>query len=100
MDEATLRRYVEAHVTALLNGDVESITQDFAEPLRPQLPGILASLPVSLPLASAEIVSIEAGEDVGVVRNRLAGADGSGFTMRSEWQVTDGRPRIIAGAPV
>ncbi|MBM2620868.1 hypothetical protein JIG36_35745 [Actinoplanes sp. LDG1-06] len=99
MNEATLRPYVEAHVDALKSNDVAALTEDFAADLRPQLPAVIASLPTPLPLTDAEILSIEAGDEVSVVHNRLVGGDGNAFTMRSEWRLLDGRPRITAGAP-
>jgi hypothetical protein len=98
MNEFTTLKHVNAHLDALMRNDVQAITDDFAPDLRPHVPGIIASL--SLPLAAAEQASAEIHDDVSIVHNRITGADGTVLVLRSEWREVDGRPRIVAGAPV
>lgn len=99
MNQTTVHEYVTAHLASLKSYDVAAITEDFADALRPAVPEVLKTLP--FPLTSAELLSIavEAGDEVGIVHNRLVGANGQEVTMRSEWRQIDGRPRIVAGAP-
>ncbi|GLY00671.1 MULTISPECIES: hypothetical protein [Actinoplanes] len=98
MDQTAVAAFVQAHLDALQRGDIDVVTEDFAAPLRPHLPGIVASLP--MPFASAENVSIEVEPEQAVVVNRLTGENGVVITMRSVWTEVGGRPRIIDGAPV
>lgn len=97
MDSLTLRPYLEAHLTSLTRGDIDAISDDFVADLRAHVPGIVASLP---PLVSAENISVDMQDDKAIVFNRLT-ADGDVIiTMRSEWITSDGRPRILSGAPI
>jgi len=96
MDETTIRDHAQAHADAVVNGDMDAITEDFAEELRPQLREIARALP--RPVTGAEVMSIETGDPVSVALIRYAGETG-GVTIRSEWQEEDGRPRIVKAEP-
>ncbi|MFJ3454269.1 hypothetical protein [Curtobacterium sp. NPDC090223] len=98
MNEATLRPYLDAHLDALTRGDVDAISEDFIAELRPHVPAVVASLPT--PILSAESISVEIDPEKAVVFNRLTAPNNTVITMRSEWIVSDGRPRILNGAPV
>ena len=96
MDEATIRDHVQKHADAVVSGDIEAVTEDFTEEMRPQVPQIAGSLPQ--PITSAEVLSVEPG-DPSVAMIKYTGESGE-VTIRSQWQDEDGRPRIIAGEPV
>ncbi len=97
MDEAQTRTCVQEHADAVLRGDIEAVTNDFVEELRPQVPTLAQGLP--LPVSSAEVLSVEVGADESVAMIRYTGDSGQ-VTIRSHWQDRAGRPQIVAGEPV
>jgi hypothetical protein len=97
MDEAATRRQVQAHADAVVHGDMETVTNDFIEELRPQVPEIARTLPQ--PVTSAEVLSLEVGDEEAVALIRYSGESGQ-MAVRSRWREVDGRPQIFAGEPV
>jgi hypothetical protein len=97
MDESTTRSHVDAHADAVVRGDMDHVVGDFVEEMRPQVPQIAQSLP--LPVTSAEVLSVEVGDEESVARIRYTGDSGS-VTIQSRWRDIDGRPEIFAGEPV
>jgi hypothetical protein len=97
MDEAKTRAHVQDHADAVARGDMQAVTDDFIEELRPQVPEIAKLLP--LPVTSAEVLSVEIGDDESVARIRYAGDSGQ-VTIQTQWREVDGRPSIFAGEPV
>jgi hypothetical protein len=97
MDEQQTRKCVQDHADAVVRGDFDHVTEDFRPDLRPQVPQIGASLPQ--PVTSAEVRSLEVGDDESVAEIHYAGDSGS-VTIRSHWQEIDGRPMIVAGEPI
>lgn len=97
MDETRTRQCVQDHADAVVRGDMEHVTNDFVEELRPQVPQIGASLP--RPVTSAEVRSLQIGDDESVAEIHYTGANGS-LTIRSHWREIDGRPLIVAGEPI
>ena len=97
MDEATTRDHVERHGEAIVRGDMDAVTADFSEELRPQVPKIAQSLPA--PVVAAEVLGVEVGESESVATIRYSG-DSDEVTVRSRWQDIGGRPRIVHVEPV
>jgi hypothetical protein len=97
LDEAKARAHIQAHADAVVRGDMEAVIADFSEQLRPQVPQLAQALPQ--PVKSAEVLSVEVGEEESVALIRYAG-DGPEVTIRSHWREVDGRPTIVHGAPV
>lgn len=97
MDEQQTRRYVQDHADAVVRGDIDHITSDFVEELRPQVPEIAKSLPQ--PVTSAEVQDLQVGEDESVAHIHYQSETGS-ITIRSRWREVGGRPMIVAGEPV
>jgi hypothetical protein len=97
MDESTGRKAVDAHAQAVIDGDMDHITDDFAEELRPQVPEIGKLLP--RPVTEAEVQSFDVDGEQGVAHIRYSNAD-SALTIRTVWEERDGQPRIVEGAPV
>ena len=95
MSEKHLREFAEKHADAVVRGDMTAVEADFADDLRPQLPTLAQALPH--PVRSAEVLSVDADVDPGVVHIKYVG-DGSELTVRSEWTHA-GRPRISAASP-
>jgi hypothetical protein len=97
MDDTKARECIQAHADAVVNGDFDHVAADFVEELRPQLPEIAKILPQ--PVESAEVVSVDMGDDEAVAQIRYSGA-GKDATIRSYWQEQgDGTPRIVKGEP-
>jgi hypothetical protein len=97
MDEAKTRAHVQDHADAVARGDMQAVTNDFIEDMRPQVPEIAKLLP--LPVTSAEVLSVEIGDGESVARIRYTGDSGQ-VTIQSHWREVDGRPSIFAGEPV
>jgi hypothetical protein len=97
MDDTTTRSHVQAHADAVVRGDIDHVVSDFIEEMRPQVPQIAQSLPQ--PVTSAEVLSIEVGDEESVARIRYTG-DTASVTIQSHWRDVDGRPEIFAGQPV
>jgi hypothetical protein len=97
MDETRTRSQVQDHADAVLRGDMEAATADFAVELRPQVPQIAQSLP--LPVTSADVLKVEVGDEESVAEIRYTGDSGQ-VTIRTRWRDIDGRPSIVAGEPI
>lgn len=97
MDDARTRKAIEAHADAVVSGDFDHVIADFTEDLRPQVPEIAKALPQ--PVESAEVVSVEVGDDESVAHITYSGS-GQETTIRSHWRNEGDTPRIFAGEPV
>ena len=60
MDEASTREHVTQHADAVARGDIEAVTADFSQALRPQVPQIAQVLPQ--PVTAADVLSVEVGD--------------------------------------
>lgn len=97
MDEAKTRGTIEEHAAAVVRGDMDAVTADFSEELRPQVPQIAQALP--RPVTAADVLSIEVGDEESVAMIRYSGDTGE-VTIRSRWREIGGRPLIVHGEPV
>jgi hypothetical protein len=97
MDDNTTRRRVQEHADSVARGDLGAATADFVEDMRPHVPEIASALP--LPVSSAEVLSVEVGDEESVARIRYTGESGT-VTIKSQWRDVNGRPEIFAGEPV
>ena len=97
MDDAKTRQAIQAHADAVVSGDFDHVINDFTEELRPQVPEIAKALPQ--PVESAEVQSVEVGDDETVARISYSG-NGQTTTIQSHWRDESGTPRIVAGQPV
>ena len=92
MDDQAVRTHAQAHLDALMAGDVDRAIEDLSEELRRNLGEVMAMLP--LPLTSADVESVDRA--------------GSGFTsilhlvgettetrLETRWKDRDGRPTIV-----
>ena len=79
-----------------MRGDLDAVTADFCEALRPQVPQIAQILPQ--PVTTADVLSAEGGADESLAMIRYSGDSGS-VTVRSLWRDEGGRPVIFDAAP-
>ena len=96
MDDTATRNKIQQHVDAVVRGDMEAAAADFSEDLRPQLPQIAGALPQ--PVVSAELLSLEVGEEEAVATIRWTG-DTDVVTIRSRWQDIGGHPLLVHAEP-
>jgi hypothetical protein len=96
MNEATTRDQIRNHADAVVRGDLETVTADFSEELRPRVPQLSKALPQ--PVTSAEVLSVEIGDPVSTAMIRYSGT-GSAVTIRSNWKDEGGRPVIVHVEP-
>lgn len=96
MDEATTRSHIQEHADSVVRGDMDAVTADFVEELRPQLPQLAQALPQ--PVTSADVLEIEVGEDESTALIRYVGDSGE-VTIRSHWREVGGRPMIAHAEP-
>ena len=97
MDDANTRQAIQAHADAVVAGNFDHVVADFTEELKPQVPEIAKALPQ--PGESAEVLSVEVGDDESVAHIKYSGSDKQ-TTIRSHWRDEGGTPRIVAGQPV
>ena len=98
MDEANARSHIEEHAAAVERGDMEAVLADFIEEMRPQAAELAPQL-LPLPIAKAEVVSIDTEGEEAVARIHYTGESGDERTLRSNWREFDGRPLIVGVEP-
>ena len=91
MNEQIVRERAQAHVDALLAGDVDEAVTAFSDGLRHNLGPIMAQLP--LPLTEGTVESVEMGGSGYVAVLHLVGETDVRF--RTRWKERDGRPTIV-----
>jgi hypothetical protein len=91
MDEAAVRERAQAHLDALMAGDVDRAVEAFSDGLRHNLGQIMAQMP--LPLTEASIESVEMGGSGYVAILHLVGESDVRFQTR--WKDRDGQPTIV-----
>jgi hypothetical protein len=92
MDDQKTRDQIQQHADAIVRGDTDTAVADFTEALRPHVGEIAKRLP--RPVTSAEVMSIDLGDDEAVALIRYSG-DSDELTIRSHWQDEDERPMIV-----
>ena len=91
MNELVVRDRAQAHVDALMAGDVERAAEAFSDGLRHNLGTITAQLP--LPLTAATVESVEMGGSGYIAILHLVGETDVRFATR--WKERDGQPTIV-----
>ena len=97
MDEATIRKYAEAHGDAVVKGDQQHLMSDIAPDALAGLAGVAAQMPN--PVKSANVESIDASGEEAVVRICYSGEDKT-TTVQSRWAQQGDRPVIVAAEVV
>lgn len=91
MNEQAVREGAQAHIDALMAGDVDGAVAAFSDGLRHNLGPIMAQLP--LPLTAASLESVEFGGSGYVAVLHLVGETDVRFKTR--WKERDGQPTIV-----
>ena len=97
MDEVPTRKHAEAHAKAVVEGDMDSVVNDFIPELRGNVPSIAEKLPH--PVTSAEVEQVDMEEDHATVRIRYHG-EADSLAIQTRWEEHDGRPMIVEGKPL
>src|SRR5688572_30845976 len=92
MDEQMVRDHAQAHLDALVAGDVDRAVQDLSSELQRNLGEIMAMLP--LPLTAADIESVQMGGSSYTAVLHLVG-ETTESRLETRWKDRDGRPTII-----
>jgi len=92
MDEQAVRDHAQAHLDALVAGDIDRAIQDLSEELHRNLGEIMAMLP--LPLTAADIESVTMGGSSYTAILHLVG-ETEESRLETRWKERDGRPTII-----
>lgn len=92
MDEQAVRRHAQAHLDALVAGDIGKAAEHMSNELRSNLGPIVAMLP--MPLTEASIESVEMTKTGYLTVLRLVG-EGGAISLETRWKDRDGRPTIV-----
>jgi len=92
VDEAPTRKHVEAHAKAVIEGDMDTVTNDFVPDLRDRAKSLAGKLPQ--PIESADVEKLEMQDDHADVEIRYSNERES-TAIRTRWEEHDGRPMIV-----
>lgn len=92
MDEQAVRDHAQAHLDALLAGDVDRAIQDLSRELQAHIGDIMAMLP--LPLTAADIESVDMTGSGFRATLHLVG-ESTETRLETRWKDRDGRPTIV-----
>lgn len=92
MDEQAVRDHAQAHVDALVAGDVDRAIEDLSQELHRNLGEIMAMLP--LPLVSGEVEAVETTGSGFTSVLRLVG-ESTETRLQLRWKDRDGRPTVV-----
>src|SRR4051812_13897194 len=92
MDEVPTRTHVEAHAKAVVEGDMDTVANDFVPEMRDGIGEVAQKLPQ--PTTDADIEKLDLEDDHAVVQILYSNAEGS-LAVRTRWEEHDGRPMIV-----
>jgi hypothetical protein len=93
MDEAPTRRHVEAHAKAVLDGDMDSVINDFVPDMRDEVRGAAGDL-LPDPVEDATVEKLDMEGDHATAQIRYSNERES-VALRTRWEEHDGRPMIV-----
>ncbi len=96
MDEIPTRNHVEAHAKAVVDGDMDSVVNDFAPELRGNVSELASQLPQ--PVTDADVEKLDMEDDHANVRIRYSN-DEQSLAIKTRWEEIDGRPMIVDAKP-
>lgn len=97
MDEVPTRKHAEAHAKAVVDNELDSVTNDFVPEMRGKVSEIAKQLPN--PVTDAEVVRLDMEDDHATVQITYSNDDES-LTIETRWEERDGRPMIVEGKPL
>jgi hypothetical protein len=96
MDEIPTRNHVEAHAKAVVDGDMDTVANDFAPELRGNVSGLVSQLPQ--PVTDADVEKLDMEDDHANVQIRYSN-DEQSLAVATRWEEIDGRPMIVDAGP-
>ena len=93
MDEQRMRAAAEAHAQAVLDGDMDHVTEDIHPDHREAVFAAAAAMPN--PVTSAEVVDVRVDGEQGIADLHYGDEDSS-MLLRSVWVEVDGRLQAIS----
>ena len=97
MDEQAVREHAQAHLDALLAGDIGKAAEEMSKELRSNLGPIVAMLPMPMTEASIESVHMAASGYLAVLH--LVGEHET-VQLETRWKDRDGRPTMVEASRV
>ena len=95
MDEVPARKHAEAHAKAVVEGDMDTATNDFVPDMRDKVQDIAGKLPQ--PVEDADVESLDFEDDHAIARIRYSNERES-IAIRTRWEEHGGRPMIVEAA--
>ena len=92
-----MRGRAQALAEAVMRGELEGVMADVAEPLRPAFRDLAPLLPE--PVTSVAVANVDVRGDRATVHLVFRGGD-EPLIVLSQWEERDGRPVIVAAAPL
>jgi 5,10-methenyltetrahydromethanopterin hydrogenase len=92
VDEVPTRQHVEAHAKAVVEGDMDTVTNDFVPDMRDQVQGAAEKLPQ--PVEEASVEKLEMEDDHAIAQIRYSNERES-VALRTRWEEHGGRPMIV-----
>ncbi len=92
MDEVPTRQHVEAHVKAVLEGDMDTAANDFVPDMRDKVDDVTGKLPQ--PIENADVEKLDMKDDHAIAQIRYSNERES-VAIRTRWEEHDGRPMIV-----
>ena len=97
MDEVPTRQHAEAHAKAVVEGDMDTVTNDFVPDMRDKIQGLAGRLPQ--PTENADVEKLDMEDDHAIVQIRYSNERES-IAIRTRWEEHDGRPMIVEAGEV
>ena len=92
MEPQDVRDHAQAHLDALIGGDMDRAIEDFSAALHSNLGQVMSLLP--LPLTAAEIESVErSGSGFNAILHLVGETEE--VRLQTRWKDHDGRPTIV-----
>ena len=94
MDEIPTRKIVEAHAKAVVEGDMDTVVNDFAPDLRGNVNELAQDLPQ--PVTDADVRRLDVEDDHADAEIAYSNDDQHlTVTIKTRWEEVEGRPMIV-----
>lgn len=98
MDEIPTRRIVDAHAKAVVDGDMDTVVNDFAPDLRGNVNELAQHLPQ--PVTDADVRKFAIEDDHADVEIHYSNDEQQqSLTVKTRWEEVEGRPMIVDAKP-
>ena len=96
MDEIPTRKIIEAHAKAVVDGDMDTVVNDFAPDLRGNVNELAQNLPQ--PVTDADVRKLDVEDDHADVEIHYSNENES-LTIKTRWEEVEGRAMIVDAKP-